>query len=524
LLARANLTDLQSAILNAHFPSSETAWHTSRKRLAFDELFILQTAVLLRRTSLNQSEKGIVISPKTELLKSFIASLPFPLTDAQNRCIDEILSDLTSGSAPMNRLIQGEVGSGKTLVVIVGLIAAISAGYQGSIMVPTEVLAEQHFQTISHIFNKIETPDSPASIIRVSIGDTKHEIVVALLTGSTRPKDKREIIAKLQTAEIDLLIGTHAIIESNVEIPNMALAVMDEQHRFGVRQRSALRQKGEGNPHTLVMSATPIPRTLSLTFYGDLDISTIDTLPPGRQTIKTRWIRPDSREIAYGFISKEIQAGRQAFIIYPLIEESETIESKAATDDYKILSSDVFPNHKVGLLHGRMSSREKDKVMRAFRDQELDILVSTAVVEVGIDIPNATVMMIEGADRFGLSQLHQFRGRVGRGDYQSYCILVSDDPSEVGQERLSAIEHIDDGFKLAEVDLELRGPGDFFGTRQSGLPDLRMARLSDRGLLELARGEASRILQEDPNLSLPKHESILSRVNVFLSKVSDEST
>ncbi|MEC9309226.1 MAG: ATP-dependent DNA helicase RecG [Chloroflexota bacterium] len=524
ILDRINLTDLQTAILNVHFPSNEIARDASRRRLAFDELFILQTAVLLRKTSMNQSEKGIVISPKTDLMKSFVSSLSFPLTEAQERCINEIVSDMSSRSTPMNRLIQGEVGSGKTIVVLAGLLAAISDGYQGTLMVPTEVLAEQHFQTISTIFSQVDSQELSENIIRVSIGDTEHQIVVALLTGTTKAKDKRMILTQLQSCEIDLLIGTHAIIESNVEIPNMALAVMDEQHRFGVRQRSALRQKGSDNPHTLVMSATPIPRTLSLTFYGDLDISTLDSLPPGRQTIKTRWIGPDRREVAYGFISKQIHSGRQAFIIYPLIEESESIEAKAATDDYKILASDVFPNHNVGLLHGRMSSREKDKVMRAFRDQELDILISTAVVEVGIDIPNATVMMIEGADRFGLSQLHQFRGRVGRGAHQSYCILVSDDPSEVGKERLSAIETIDDGFKLAEVDLELRGPGDFFGTRQSGLPDLRMARLSDRELLEVAREEASRLLEEDPKLSNPEHQGILSRVNAFLSKVSEEAT
>jgi len=406
----------------------------------------------------------------------------------------------------------------------VALLAAAAAGYQGAVMVPTEVLAEQHFQTVSKLLAGLAHPVQSDNIVTAYLSSLGRPVSVGLLTGSTRTKVRRELTQMSAEGNLDLLVGTHALIQSGVEIPNLALAVMDEQHRFGVMQRSALRQKGLESPHTLVMSATPIPRTLSLTLYGDLDISTINELPPGRQKIQTRWLGPDLRDAAHGFVRKQVQEGRQAFIIYPLIEESEAIEAKAATEDHKRLSQDVFPELRVGLLHGRMSAKEKDKVMRQFRDAELDILVSTAVVEVGIDVANATVMLIEGADRFGLSQLHQFRGRVGRGEHKSYCILLSDDPSEVAKERLAALEQIDDGFKLAEVDLELRGPGDFFGTRQSGLPDLRMARLSDRELLTVAREEASGLIEQDPELAAPEHASLAKRITHFLDRVSNESS
>ena len=320
------------------------------------------------------------------------------------------------------------------------------------------------------------------------------------------------------------MIGTHALIQQGVSLPRLALAVADEQHRFGVLQRSALRQKSQESPHTLIMSATPIPRTLSLTLYGDLDISNLDELPAGRQKISTRWLPPERRQAAYGFVRKEVKAGRQGFIICPLVEESESIQTKAATEEYQRLSQDVFPELRLGLLHGRMAAKEKDRIMRQFRDGELDLLISTPVVEVGIDVANATVMMIEGADRFGLAQLHQFRGRVGRGEHKSYCLLLSDSPSEVAQGRLSALERIHDGFELAEVDLELRGPGDFFGTRQSGLPNLRMAKLSDRELLEMARTEATRIKDEDPELSAPRHAPLAAQVARFLQVVTDENS
>ena len=524
LLERTGVMPLSTAIMQAHYPDDLDTWAKARRRLAFDELLTLQLAVLSRRKHLNLGVEGVSIKADPNILKGFIDSLPFALTGAQLRCVDEILADLEQGTPPMNRLLQGEVGSGKTVVVLVALLVAAAAGYQGAVMVPTEVLAEQHFQTISRLLAGLARPVQGDNVVTAYLASLGRPVSVGLLTGSTRAKVRRELTQMSAEGNLDLLVGTHALIQSEVEIPNLALAVMDEQHRFGVLQRSALRQKGLENPHTLVMSATPIPRTLSLTLYGDLDISTINELPPGRQKIQTRWLGPDRRDAAHGFVRKQVQEGRQAFIIYPLIEESEAIEAKAATEDHKRLSQDIFPELRVGLLHGRMSAKEKDKVMRQFRDAELDILVSTAVVEVGIDVANATVMLIEGADRFGLSQLHQFRGRVGRGEHKSYCILLSDDPSEVAKERLAALEQIDDGFKLAEVDLELRGPGDFFGTRQSGLPDLKMARLSDRELLTVAREEASRLIEQDPELAAPEHAGLAKRITRFLDRVSNESS
>jgi ATP-dependent DNA helicase RecG len=524
LLERTAVMPLQQSIFQAHYPDNLDSWSKARRRLAFDELLTLQLAVLSRRRHWSQGIEGVSVKADPEVLEGFMASLPFSLTGAQRRCVDEILGDLKRGTPPMNRLLQGEVGSGKTVVVLIALLAVAAAGYQGAVMVPTEVLAEQHFQTIARLLSGLARPVQDDNRVTAYLDSLGRPVSVGLITGSTRARIKRELTQMAAEGNLDLLVGTHALIQSGIEIPQLALAVMDEQHRFGVLQRSALRQKGVENPHTLVMSATPIPRTLSLTLYGDLDISTIDELPPGRQKIQTRWLGPERRDAAYGFVRKQVQEGRQAFIIYPLIDESEAIEAKAATEEYQRLSREIFPDLRLGLLHGRMSARDKDKVMRQFRDGELDVLVSTAVVEVGIDVTNATVMLIEGADRFGLSQLHQFRGRVGRGEHKSYCILISDDPSEVARERLSALEQIHDGFQLAEVDLELRGPGDFFGTRQSGLPNLRMAQLSDRELLSVAREEATRLMERDPELSAPEHSALATRVAHFLDQVSDEFT
>jgi len=522
LLSRTRLMPLREAIWQAHYPSDMSTWQAARRRLAFDELLTLQLAVLARRRQWSQGVEGIPVEPDATVLEGFLASLPFSLTGAQRRCIGEILKDMKPGTPPMNRLLQGEVGSGKTVVVLVALLAAAAAGYQGSIMVPTEVLAEQHFQTVSRLLSGLARPVQEDHLVTVYLESLRRPISVALLTGSTRAAVKRELTQTAAAGTLDLLVGTHALIQSGVAMPRLALAVVDEQHRFGVLQRSALRQRGSEIPHALVMSATPIPRTLSLTLYGDLDISTIDELPPGRQQVQTKWLPPERREAAYGFVRKEIRAGRQAFVICPLIDESEAVEAKAATEEHKRLSQDIFPDLRLGLLHGRMSFKLKDQVMRQFRDGELDILVSTAVVEVGIDVANATVMLIEGADRFGLAQLHQFRGRVGRGEHKSYCLLLSDSPSETARERLSALEQVHDGFQLAEVDLELRGPGDFFGTRQSGLPSLRMARLSDRELLALARTEAAGLMQQDPELAAPVHVHLAARVASFLDRVSGE--
>ncbi len=519
---RTGLVPLQQAIRQAHYPDSRDSWEGARRRLAFDELFTLQQAVLGRRQHLRQDVKGVAIPPHPEAQQGFLESLPFQLTPAQQRCVREIVGDLEQGTPPMNRLLQGEVGSGKTVVALVALLQVAAAGYQGAIMVPTEVLAEQHFQTVAGLLSGVVGPAQSDYLVSVYLEFMGRPISVGLLTGSTRQSRKRELREMAASGSLDLIIGTHALIQTGVSLPKLALAVTDEQHRFGVLQRSALRDRGEETPHTLLMSATPIPRTLTLTLYGDLDISTIDELPAGRQEVATRWLPPERRPAAYGFLRKEVQSGRQAFVICPLVDESEVVEAKAANDEYERLSREVFPDLRLGLLHGRMSAKDKDKVMRQFRDGETDILVSTAVVEVGIDVANATVMLIEGADRFGLAQLHQFRGRVGRGQHKSYCMLLSDIPSAGAKERLSALEQIHDGFKLAEVDLELRGPGDFFGTRQSGLPNLRMAHLSDRQLLEAAREEAARLTDQDPFLESEEHASLRAQVARFRDKVSPE--
>ena len=524
IISRSSLMPLREAVHQAHYPDNPAAWEGARNRLAFDELFTLQLAVLSRGRQNRQDVVGVPINVEDRVLEGFFSTLPFSLTAAQRRCVADIMADLARGSPPMNRLLQGEVGSGKTVVALAALLASAAAGHQGAIMVPTGVLAEQHFQTVSRLLSGLDRPVEEGYLFTVYLESLGRPVSVGLLTGSTRPSWKRELTKMAAAGTLDLVIGTHALIQTGVSLPRLALAVADEQHRFGVLQRAALRQRGEQMPHTLIMSATPIPRTLSLTLFGDLDISTIDELPEGRQQVATRWLPPQRRPAAYGFLRKEVQAGRQAFVICPLVEESELIEARAATEEHRRLSREVFPDLNLGLLHGRMSAKQKDRVMRQFRDGEVDILVSTAVVEVGIDVANATVILIEGADRFGLAQLHQFRGRVGRGQEKSYCLLLSDSPSEVAKERLSALESIHDGFQLAEADLELRGPGDFFGTRQSGLPNLRMAQLSDKELLETARREASRMMDEDPELTAPEHATLAAQVARFLDLVSAESS
>jgi ATP-dependent DNA helicase RecG len=403
--------------------------------------------------------------------------------------------------------MQGDVGSGKTVVATAALLMAAANGYQGAFMAPTEILAEQHFSTICKIFSRLGQSDEPESNLRSYSGFLPRPFTIALLIGAMPQARKQELHQLILNGDIDIAIGTHALIQKEVEFHRLGLVVVDEQHRFGVTQRSALRQKGF-NPHVLVMTATPIPRTLALTLYGDLDLSVIDELPPGRLAIKTKWLKPTQRDSAYNFINRQVAEGRQAFIICPLIEESETIQARAAVAEYEHLSHDVFPHLRLGLLHGRMSTAEKDDVMRRFRSRERHILVATPVVEVGIDVPNATVMLVESADRFGLSQLHQFRGRVGRGTEQSYCMLLAQNPSEIGRQRLDIIENTQDGFQLAEEDLKLRGPGEFFGTRQSGLPDLRMARLSDVVLLEVARREAMKLFEKDPGLKKSENKPL----------------
>jgi len=520
ILARTKLMPLLDAVYQAHYPKEMETWELARRRLAFDELFTLQLAVLARRRKQHDNLKGIEIIAPANVIDGFYKTLPFPLTKAQRRCIQEIEADFRAGTPPMSRLLQGEVGSGKTVVALSALLSVAAAGYQGAMMVPTEVLAEQHFQSIGNLLSGLARPVQELHLLSVYLEHMDRPVSIGLLTGSSRAPVKRELTKMAADGTLDILIGTQALIQEGISLPKLALAVADEQHRFGVMQRSALQERGQENPHTLIMSATPIPRTLSLTLFGDLDISTIDEMPAGRQKVATKWLKPEQRDTAYGFIRKQVEEGRQAFVVCPLVDESETIESKAATEEYQRLSQGIFPDLSLGLLHGRMPGKEKDKVMRQFRDGELDILVTTPVVEVGIDVANATVMMIDGADRFGLAQLHQFRGRVGRGEHKSYCILMSDTNSEIAKERLSALARIHDGFQLAEVDLELRGPGDFFGTRQSGLPSLKMAHISDRELLELARNEATMLMEEDPDLEQPEHAAIAAQVARFVDQAS----
>jgi ATP-dependent DNA helicase RecG len=505
LRRRLELLELPAAISQAHYPEDAATKDKARVRLAFDELFLLQLGVMSKKRDWQQSKPGSPFDVKHPVLDKFIKSLPFALTAAQAKVTGEIMADLQK-SQPMSRLLQGEVGSGKTVVATAALLAAAASGFQGAFMAPTEILAEQHFATIGGLLSMLGAGEEEG-YLKSYTGILPRPLRVALLIGDIRQSSKKQVRQQILSGDIDIVIGTHALVQKGVEFHKLGLAVVDEQHRFGVEQRSALREKGF-SPHMLVMTATPIPRTLALTLYGDLDLSVIDELPPGRQTVRTKWLRPDQRESAYAFVRKQVAAGRQVFILCPLIEESEAIAAQAAVVEYERLSREVFSDLKLGLLHGRLSSADKDAVMESFRAGRLDVLVSTPVIEVGIDIPNATVMLIESADRFGLSQLHQFRGRVGRGREQSYCMLLTENPSEVARQRLDIIENTQDGFQLAEADLKMRGPGEFFGTRQSGLPDLRMAKISDIALLELARNEAMSLFQKDPRLEKEENQPL----------------
>ena len=498
---KMNLLSLESAIQQIHFPDSWEMVEQARRRLAFDELLMIQLGVLNQRHEWRK-RSGQPVQIDGSLLRTFVESLPFALTPAQERVLSEILDDLQEPE-PMRRLLQGDVGSGKTVVAAAALLMTAASDMQTVMMAPTEILAEQHYVSLDKLWGELWLP-----------GLTKLTSHLRLLTGSVKQSDKQSIYDEIASGEARIIIGTHALIQEELDFKHLGLAVIDEQHRFGVTQRASLRQKGH-NPHVLVMSATPIPRTLALTIYGDLDISTIDELPPGRKEIVTRWMKPRERERAYDFLRTRVKESEQAFVICPLIEESEKIEAKAAVEEHRRLQEEVFPDLRLGLLHGRMPADEKEAVMRDFYQGTLDILVCTPVVEVGIDVPNATVMLIEGADRFGLAQLHQFRGRVGRGEQQSYCLLLADSPSDLGEQRLQIIESTQDGFKLADEDLAMRGPGEFFGTRQSGLPDLKVARLGDVKVLEEARAVAKQIFEQDPDLELPEHRLLARRVREF---------
>jgi ATP-dependent DNA helicase RecG len=503
------LLDLETAIVQAHFPDSQTLLEQARYRLAFDELFVLQIGMLRQRHQW-RAVPGRPLAMDDTTLQNFIHGLPFSLTQAQQQALQRIVADLNS-SRPMNRLLQGDVGSGKTVIAAAAMALTVAAGAQAALMAPTEILAEQHYQTMSHLLGEMPGRER---------GPT-----VRLLTGSVTGQERGEILAGLEDGSVSVIVGTHALIQAGVQFKDLALAVIDEQHRFGVHQRAALRQKGRGpvetealteyNPHLLVMTATPIPRSLQLTIWGHLDVSVIDEMPPGRKPIVTRLILPTERERAYAFVRSQIEQGRQVFIICPLVEESEKVEAKAAVDEHRRLQKYVFPDLRLGLLHGQMKGEEKEATMTCFAQGELDILVATSVIEVGIDVPNATVMLIEGADRFGLAQLHQFRGRVGRGEHASYCLLVSDTSSPEAQERLQTVEATDDGFALAQKDLEMRGPGEFIGARQSGFPELKLTHITDLKLVEAAREAARRFFDTDPELTSPHNRLLAQRVARF---------
>jgi ATP-dependent DNA helicase RecG len=475
------LIGLKEAIANVHFPTDQTILAHTRRRLVFDEFFYLQLGFLQRRQQQRQQEKSAILAPTGKLIEQFNQILPFSLTNAQSRVISEILQDLES-SSPMNRLVQGDVGSGKTVVAVYAILAAIQSGYQAAFMAPTEVLAEQHYRKLVSWFNLLHLP-------------------VELLTGSTKVSKRREINSQLETGELPLLVGTHALIQEPVNFHRLGLVAIDEQHRFGVEQRARLLAKGQ-SPHVLSMTATPIPRTLALTLHGDLDVSQIDELPPGRQAIETMMVTSRERTRVYDLIRREIAQGRQAYVIFPLIEESEKLDVRAAVEEHKRLCEVVFPEFAIGLLHGRMSSTEKDEVLNSFRDNKSQIIVSTTVIEVGVDVPNATVMLIENAERFGLSQLHQLRGRVGRGQHKSYCMLMSSSKTPNSRQRLGVLEESQDGFFISEMDLRLRGPGEVLGRRQSGLPDFALASLvEDREVLNLAREAAEKLILADLSLA-----------------------
>ena len=474
------LCRIEYAYENIHFPESAEALDLARRRLAFEELFLF--TIGLER--LRSRREVVHVPPCGDVdMAPFYQSLPFTLTDAQRRCVEEALADMRSDT-PMNRLCQGDVGSGKTMVAAACVFFCVKNGRQAALMAPTEILAQQHYQGLAPLLENLG-------------------IRCALLTGSTTAKTKRSITQQLENGEIDFAIGTHALITGSVAYHDLGLVVTDEQHRFGVAQRADLAAKGD-HPHILVMSATPIPRTLALILYGDLDVSVIDQLPPGRQPVQTFAVTSRYHQRVYNFIRKLVGEGRQAYIVCPMVEENEELpdERKAVTEYAKKLQAEVFPDLKVAFVHGKMKPREKDAVMTAFAAHETDILVSTTVIEVGVDVPNAAVMVIENAERFGLSQLHQLRGRVGRGKHQSYCILISDNKNEETRQRLKVMTKTSDGFRIAEEDLRLRGPGDFFGQRQHGLPGLKVADLGcDTQLLQEARQAAEQLLAEDPELS-----------------------
>ena len=508
ILEDADLIGLPTALNEIHFPENMSNLNNARYRLAFDEIFLLQLGVLKQKYEWSQ-QQGRVFTVLDEWLVEQINRLEFTLTEAQIRVLNEMRHDLASGH-PMNRLLQGDVGSGKTVVAALAISMINQNGAQAAFMAPTSILAEQHFANLKRMFTD---PNDQNALLE--------EDQVRILIGDTPTKDREEILSGLANGHIKLVIGTHALIEDPVTFNDLQLAVVDEQHRFGVSQRAALREKGD-NPHLLVMTATPIPRSLALTIYGDLDISVMDEMPAGRQPIKTHIVYPTERERIYTLIRSQVSEGHQAFIIYPLVEQGDNEDNLAAVEEQERLQEEIFPDLRVGLLHGRLRPDEKESIMRKMRDLELDILVSTSVVEVGVDIPNATVMVIEGANRFGLAQLHQFRGRVGRGSEKSYCILIPETTDSAENERLLAMESTNDGFVLAEHDLKQRGPGEFLGTRQSGFTTLRLANITNVKLIERAQIYAHQVLENDPSLSAPEHKLMLAALEHFWPEIEGD--
>lgn len=471
---RQHLVPFREAVRMLHFPHTQEEVRSAWRRLAFSEVFALQLLLMRRRTRLEQNMVGIRHKPDGDLVDSFLASLPFELTGAQKRAMESIRQDMER-PIPMRRLLQGDVGSGKTIVAVYSIVKAAAGGYQTAFMVPTEILAEQHFSSLQKYLAPLG-------------------VSVRLLTGRLAGKERSLLLDELASGQVQVVVGTHALIQADVRFDKLGLVVIDEQHRFGVEQRQALSRP---EVDVLVMTATPIPRTLALTVYGDLDLTIVDELPPGRKPVDTRWIAEKDRPQLYQFIRKQLRQGRQAYIVYPLIEESEEISAKAAVAERDRLAREVFPDFSVGLVHGQLSYEEKDAVMQKFYAGSVDILVTTSVIEVGVDVPNASIMVIENAERFGLAQLHQLRGRVGRGPYQSYCFLMGTPTTQEGIARLDIMRKVSDGFKIAEADLAIRGPGELLGLRQSGFPELKFADITDTALLEAARREAKTILAKE---------------------------
>jgi len=485
-LQKYRLLNRHDAIKTMHFPNSPDEVKHARRRFVYEEFLLFQLKMQALRKFEREHSPGIKQTYNLKKLKEFINSLPFPLTNAQKRVVNEVLAELKSPYR-MNRLLQGDVGSGKTVVAAIGLYASVTAGYQGALMVPTEILAEQHADSLKSLLEPFK-------------------VKCELLTSSIKGKRRREILQELGDGKLDILIGTHALIQDEVSFKKLGLVITDEQHRFGVEQRKVLREKGE-NPDVLFMTATPIPRTLAITVFGEMDVSIIDEMPAGRKSIETYWAKPEMLERVLAFVEKELIKGHQAYVICPLIEESEKLDVQNAIDVHTTLSNYFQKRYQVGLMHGRLTSEEKDSVMKAFSTNEVQVLVSTTVVEVGVNVPNATMMVIYDAERFGLSQLHQLRGRVGRGSDQSYCILLASPKSEVGQERMRIMTETNDGFVLSEKDLELRGPGDFFGKKQSGIPEFKVADMvHDYRALETARSDAAILIQSKNFWTDPEYQ------------------